>query len=179
MADRQAQGKTRPGIHGPVQVLVIGFEGNHFTGRILPELRRLQEDGLVNVVDLLVVIKDELGGVRAIELSGFSEKERMEFGALAGALVGLGAAGEDGMDEGALAGALDMADGAFDERDIWTIEEAIPPDSAAAVAILEHLWAIPLRDAVVDAGGVALADAWLHPRDLIAAGAKISEHGTA
>jgi hypothetical protein len=43
----------------------------------------------------------------------------------------------------------------------------------AAIVILEHRWAIPLRNAIANAGGVALADKWLHPRDLLAIGAEI------
>ena len=160
---------------GPVQVLVIGFEGHRFTGEILPELRRLQEADLLRVIDLLVVVKDEIGDLRAVELSGLSEEERMKFGAVAGALIGLGAAGEEGIEKGAVAGAVAMADGAFDERDIWAIEDAIPAGSAAAVAIIEHRWATPLRDAVLRAGGISLADAWVHPHDLVAAGVKLSE----
>jgi len=168
-----------PFARGPVQILVIEFEGSHFTGEILPELRRLQEEGLVNLVDLLVVEKDGVGDLRAIELSGLSEDERKEFGAVAGALVGLGVAGDEGFEQGAVAGAIAMEDGAFDERDIWAIEDAIPNGSAAAVAIIEHLWAAPLRDAVVRAGGVALADAWVHPLDLVAAGVEMSDQATA
>ncbi len=38
------------------------------------------------------------------------------------------------------------------------------------MALIEHLWAIPLRDKIVEAGGVALADIWVHPSDLIATG---------
>jgi uncharacterized membrane protein len=161
---------------GPVQILVVGFEKPRFTGEILPELRRLQDAGLIRLIDLLVVIKDENGDIKAAEVSGLSEEERMAFGAIAGALVGFGAAGEEGIEQGAIAGALDMADGAFDERDVWAIEDAIPRGSAAAIAILEHRWATPFRDAVLRAGGVSLADAWVHPLDLVAAGLKSAQH---
>jgi hypothetical protein len=41
---------------------------------------------------------------------------------------------------------------------------------SAAIAVIEHRWAIPLRDAVIASGGVALADEWLHPQDLVAVG---------
>ena len=51
--------------------------------------------------------------------------------------------------------------------------DAIPPGSAAAIALIEHRWAIPFRDAVVRAGGVALADEWIHAADLVAAGQAI------
>ena len=64
-----------------------------------------------------------------------------------------------------------MADGhLIPEEDAWYVADAIPNGSAAAIILLEHLWAIPLRDAIVDAGGIALADEWIHAKDLIAVG---------
>jgi hypothetical protein len=54
--------------------------------------------------------------------------------------------------------------------DLWSATEAIPPGGAAAVALLEHRWAIPLRDAIRAAGGVPVADAWLAPEDLASIG---------
>lgn len=174
MSETGAAGESLPTM-GPVQVLVIEFEAPNFTGEILPELRRLQDAGIVNLVDLLVVMKSEDGDLSVAELSGLSEEERVGFGAIAGALIGWGTAGEEGVEEGAIAGALAMADGGFTEDQVWAIEDAIPPGSAAAVAILEHRWCIPFRDAVVRAGGVSLADEWVHPLDLLAAGVKLSQ----
>ena len=60
----------------------------------------------------------------------------------------------------------------------WDVLEEIPPDSAGLLVLLEHRWAIPLRDAIRNAGGVALADQWLHPEDLLAVGAALSDNGT-
>jgi uncharacterized membrane protein len=160
--------------HGPVQILVIGFDEPRFRGEILPELRRLQQEDLLRVVDLLVVHKDEAGNVRAIELSGLTAEERESYGSIAGVLMGLTEPGHEASGGAEREGAIAMADGDVDERDVWFIEDAIPPGSAAAVAILEHRWAIPFRDAVVRAGGAALADAWIHPHDLAAAGLDVS-----
>jgi uncharacterized membrane protein len=174
MSDTGAAGEFLPTM-GPVQVLVIEFEAPNFTGEILPELRRLQDAGIVNLVDLLVVLKSEDGDLSVAELSGLTEEERVGFGAIAGALIGWGTAGEAGVEEGAIAGALAMADGGFTEDQVWAIEDAIPPGSAAAVAILEHRWCIPFRDAVIRAGGVSLADEWVHPMDLVAAGIRLTE----
>ena len=61
----------------------------------------------------------------------------------------------------------------FDDDEVWYIADAIPPGTTAAICLLEHRWAIPLRNAIAGAGGVALADRWLHPEDLLAAGAEI------
>ena len=57
------------------------------------------------------------------------------------------------------------------EETMWSIADTIPMGTTAAVALIEHRWAIPLRDAIGRAGGVALADTWVHPEDLVAAGA--------
>ena len=157
---------------GPVQILVVGFEGTTFKGEILPELRRLRDQDIIRLVDLVVVAKDDKDEIAAVEVSDLSKEEREELGAIAGALVGLGADGEEGAEIGALAGAEAAADGNFlGEGTMWSVADAIPPNSTAAVALIEHRWAIPLRDAIRRAGGVPLADSWIHPEDLIALGA--------
>ena len=57
------------------------------------------------------------------------------------------------------------------EGEEWYVADAIPPGTTAAVALIEHVWASPLRDAIVRAGGLTLADQWIHPADLVAVGA--------
>ena len=159
---------------GPVQVLVVGFgEDANFTGKGLEELMRLREHDIVRVVDLLLVRKNADGTVERVEIT--DSDELAEMGAFAGALIGLGAAGEEGAVEGAVVGAEAAVEqgSAFDEQEVWYIAEAIPEGMTAAVAVLEHRWAIPLRDAIADAGGVALADRWVHPEDLLAIGEEI------
>src|SRR5664279_1098460 len=81
---------------GPVQVLVLGFEGINFQGKILAELTRLREADIVRLVDLVVVAKDEDGDLATLKTSDLSDEESAEFGAIAGALIGLGAEGADG-----------------------------------------------------------------------------------
>ena len=156
---------------GPVQLLVVGFgENAKFNGSALEELHRLSEHDIVRLVDLLVVSKDEAGKVSQVEIADRPELE--QYGALAGALVGLGAAGEEGMVAGAVAGAEAAADGMYDPDQVWLLADAIPPGMTAAIGLLEHRWAIPLRDAILDNDGVILADEWMHPEDLVRYGAE-------
>ena len=158
---------------GPVQILVVGFgEDAEFKGEALAELKRLTEQDIVRVIDLLVVHKEEDGSIDKVEIS--DEHELAKLGALAGALIGFGAAGEEGAEVGAEAGAELGEEGTvFDDEEVWYIADAIPAGSTAAICLLEHRWAIPLRNAIAGAGGVALADKWLHPQDLLAVGAEI------
>jgi uncharacterized membrane protein len=157
---------------GPVQVLVVGFEGKReFTGEILEELHRLREHDIVRLIDLMAVRKDADGNVEALQVSDLSEEEASEFGAVVGALIGFGAGGEEGAEAGALAGAAALEDRhALDEEQVWYVADEIPNDSTAAVALLEHRWAIPLRDKILDASGTVFADEWVHPSDLVAVG---------
>jgi uncharacterized membrane protein len=156
---------------GPVQLLVVGFDGGEPTGKILPELRRLSDHDVVRLIDLMVVRKDSEGNVDAVQASDLSDDEALEFGAVVGALIGFGAAGEEGAEAGALAGVAELEDGhAFDEEEVWYVADSIPNDSTAAIALLEHRWAIPLRDSIREAGGQVVSDAWVHPSDLVAAG---------
>jgi uncharacterized membrane protein len=158
---------------GPVQVLVVAFEEGSFEGKILAELRRLREHDVIRMIDLIFVAKDEQGDVVEIEHSDLSAAEAAELGALAGALIGLGADGEEGALTGAESGAAAAAANGslLGDEDAWYLADAIPPGTAAAIALIEHRWAIPLRDAIEGAGGHSLVDSWVHPEDLVAIGA--------
>jgi uncharacterized membrane protein len=164
---------------GPVQMLVVGFENGKFSGEILAELRRLREHDIVRLVDLLFVAKDESGEIEAIEHSDLAEDEAEAFGALAGALIGMGAAGEEGAEAGAAQGTATVEErgSVMDPDNVWYVADTIPPGTSAGIALLEHRWAIPLRDAIERAGGDALVDTWIHPRDLVAAGAEAARQG--
>jgi uncharacterized membrane protein len=163
---------------GPMQILVIAFEDPKFTGEILPELHRLREHDIIRLVDLLVVSKDDEGNLSTVEQSDLSQNELQGLGAVVGALIGFGAEGEEGVQKGAEAGAEVLVDGLIGDEEKWAVADAVPVGSATAVALLEHRWAIPLRDAVHRAGGVTLDDSWVHPADLVASGAKLAAEST-
>ena len=98
-------------------------------------------------------------------------------GSNVGALLGLGIVGVDGLDVGALGGAQATADGiqVFSDEEAWDVLEEIPNDSAAALILIEHHWAVPLRDAIVRAGGFRVSDGFISPLDLIAIGLLTAE----
>lgn len=96
---------------GPVQLVVLGFNQPDFKGEILAEFDRLKENDVVRVIDGLAVHKDANGEVTMIKRSDLGGKEAAEFGAVVGALIGLGAAGLEGAREGAEAGAAAAEEG--------------------------------------------------------------------
>ena len=157
---------------GPVQLIVLGFEHPDFHGEIIEELERLRESDTVRVIDALAVHKDAQGEIEVLHLSNLTKDEAIELGSKIGALIGLGIEGEEGLEEGAIAGAQAAADGisAFDEEEAWDIIEDIPNDSAAALLLIEHHWAVPLRNAIARAGGFRISDGFISPLDLIGIG---------
>ena len=156
---------------GPVQLMVIGFDHPDFHGTIATELARLSEVGLIRILDAMVVNKDADGVETVIEVSELEVEEAEELGATIGALIGLGVGGEEGAAIGAVLGAEGGADGhVLDDTDLVDILDEIPPDSAAAIILIEHKWSAGLRDAIVGANGVPIVDMWVHPLDLVAVG---------
>jgi uncharacterized membrane protein len=156
---------------GPVQLIVLGFNHPEFHGEIIEELERLKASDTVRVIDSLAVYKTAEGELEVEHLSNLTEEEAIEVGSKIGALIGLGIEGEEGLEAGAQLGAEAAAGGidAF-SGDEWDVLEEIPNDSAAALILLEHHWAVPLRDAIARAGGFRIGDGFISPLDLVEIG---------
>ena len=141
---------------GPVQILVADMGPGEPTGEVLAQLQALVDQDIVRLVDLMVVRHHEGGQMEAINVAATPDG-----GAKVAVLTGLhdGASGDgpDSVSEG-------------EEQDMWYVADAIPPGKTVAIALLEHRWAIGLRDALQNRGGQLLAEAWIHPLDLVAVG---------
>jgi hypothetical protein len=132
-------------VTGPVQVIVVGFAEPSFTGEVMTELTRLREAGVVRVVDVLLVSRDADGSFDTLPPPpGFDA----DLGRIAADILG---------DDGAVSSPEEDAS--------WSLADAVEPGTLAAVALIEHLWAKPLVNAIEAAGGHALAEAWLSPED--------------
>jgi hypothetical protein len=121
---------------GPIEVIVAGFPGNRFNGKIMPALQSLVERDIVSVVDGLLIMKDDEGVITFVELEEIDAND----------------------DAAALAGLLDQTDGLLSDEDVEELAMALEPNSSAAALVLEHTWAKPLRDAIVDSDGVLIAN---------------------
>jgi len=115
---------------GPVDVLVLKFTGNNFTGEIADALGELVARDMVRIIDLVFVTKDDDGNVGVMEVAGLGAD-------LDPLLVAVG--GIEG--------------GLLDNEDADAVAPQLEPDTSAAILAVEHRWAIPFVNAVRGAGG--------------------------
>ena len=142
-------------MRNPVQVLVVGFTDPTPTGEALAELGRLEAAGVVRLVDLMLVRRAEDGSLETVEVGGDGA-------------VAVVDPPRDGTMPGWIAAEFFSAAGpeSVDDTDAWSLLDAVPPGGVAAVALIEHVWAGPLRAAIERAGGTPLEETWLAPADL-------------
>ncbi len=113
---------------GPVDYLVVLFPGNKFSGKIAPEMERLQRAGIIRIIDLVFILKDKEGRAIYTEAKNLGGKEGEAFKAFASNL------GEW-----------------LSEDDIEDIGALIPKNSAAAALLFENTWAVNFKKALLDA----------------------------
>jgi len=126
---------------GPVSYSVIAFPGNRFTGKIAPELEKLIANGVVRILDLVFVAKDEAGDTISLEFDQLDELA--VFGEL----------------EGEVGGLVNM-------EDLDHVAADLPPGNSALVIVWEDIWATPLVEAIRESGGV-LVDSARVPHELV------------
>lgn len=166
---------------GPLQLMVVAFDSPDFTGKIADEFLALAATDLIKVVDAVVVAKDPNGELTVLEVSGLNDEEFSKYGAYIGALFGIGT-GDEMLAEKIAAASAER----FQERylygltgdDLDEIDKVIPKNGAALAILIDHRWAIPLRNAMREAGGLLLAQDFLSPELLIGLGSEIYEEAT-
>jgi len=128
---------------GPVSYTVVAFPGNKFNGSVAPEVEKLINSGLVRVLDLVFVLKDDNGDAVTFEFDQL--EDLLPFGELEGEVGGL-----------------------ITEEDLSHVADELPPGNSALAIVWEDLWAKPLVAAVQDSGGVVVDTARI-PAQLVEA----------
>jgi uncharacterized membrane protein len=119
---------------GPVEILLVKFSGNRFTGEVAPALGELVEAGTIRVIDLVFVTKGAEGDIVAVELSDLDEATTAAF-----------------------LPHVEEPTGLVSDEDIEDLGAELEPNSSAAILLFEHVWAKKFRDAVVNSGGELVA----------------------
>jgi hypothetical protein len=138
---------------GPIDYIVVGFNGNNFDGSIISELAKATDSGAIRVVDLVFIIKDIDGNFAIAELSDQHEELKEVVNTV-------------GFDDN-----LPL----LTESDLEKISESMDNDTSAGVLVIEHLWAKGLKTALINAGGVLLDEGRIHPDNVVAAVEEIEQ----
>jgi hypothetical protein len=149
-------------VLGPVQVLLIGLDEPGSERMLAAELQDLHSQDAVRALDVLRVRREPQGGLRRLD-----PPDPEEFpGTLVEALL---VSDPSGTGEEAPVAQVDAGGGAAVGDGTWFLADRLPRGAAAAILLLEHRWAIPLREAAAGVEAEVFGDAWVHPRDLAAA----------
>jgi uncharacterized membrane protein len=163
-------------LFGPMQLFVIGFPGNEFKGEIAPAINEAREKGIIRLIDYVFVLKDEEGNVKASKGRDLGRKEIKALDSVMGALIGLGMAGTEGAKAGAIIGAE------YGEHDVGITEENleeiigyIPKNTSVLLMVIENLWAKKIKQALINANGLMIAQGMITPELMVKIGAGLSE----
>jgi hypothetical protein len=127
-------------MRGPIDYLVVAFDGNDFDGSILDALADSMDKGVIDVLDLAIIAKNEEGEIVSLEVADIENdivKDIVE---------------NQGSDSGLIT-----------EEDVEEIGELLENNTSAGLLIIEQLWAKPLKEALINANGTLLAEGRIHP----------------
>ena len=163
--------------YGPLHLIVLGFDKPNFEGWVADELEFFRDSGIIRLIDATAIYKDADGNLDSLQVSDIDLEERVAVAGVIGGLLGLGAAGMEGAELGALGRMAFVAENEFglSEEDIEDIAGQMPNDSAALILLIEHVWAAGLKQAVMDAGGVVVAQGILNAQTLVGLGMDIAD----
>jgi hypothetical protein len=115
---------------GPIEVAVIEFDGNHFKGEIASAIREAVDKGIVRIIDMVFISKDDEGTVHSIELDDIETAVAEAMSPLTDEVMGLLA-----------------------EHDVSEIGDQLHKNSSTAMIVFEHVWLRRMREAIVNANG--------------------------
>lgn len=130
---------------GPIDYILVEWPGRQPNGEVAPHLVDLVDRGLIRILDLAFVTKDEDGSVAGLELSDLGD-----------------GAGELEVFEGASSGLLG-------DDDLNEAAAALEPGTSAAILVFENTWAAPFVAAVQRSGGQLVASGRIPADDVLAA----------
>lgn len=127
-------------MRGPIDYIIVGFEGNKFDGSILKALGDAIEQGTIGLIDLALVSRDDNDTVSVVNISDLGDEYAVEF-----------------------VQQYKSNESSVSEEDIQEVADLIEKNCSAGLLVVEHLWAKPLKEAIINANGVLLAEGRIHP----------------
>jgi hypothetical protein len=127
-------------MRGPIDYIIVGFEGNKFDGSILKEIGDAIDKGIISLIALALISKDEAGNTSKVKVADTGDSYALN-----------------------LAVKHQKNPGSITQEDIDEMSDLLENNTSAGLLVIEQLWAIPLKKAIMDADGVLIAEGRIHP----------------
>jgi hypothetical protein len=127
-------------MRGPIDYIIVGFEGNKFDGSILKSIADSIDKGIIDLIALAIITKDESGNVAMLDIANLGDSYAVEFAAK-----------------------YKVSSDSIKQDDIDETSEILENNTSAGLLIIEQLWAKPLKKSLLDANGVLIAEGRIHP----------------
>ena len=162
---------------GPLQLLLVKFSDEQRTKPISEELNAVRKNGVIRLVDLLYVYKDLEGVIHSKEISDLTDSTKAEYGILLQGLLGMRTAHKTSGDADKIAEAMSLSPGDFGltSEQVQQISNGLPNGGSAILVLFEHVWAIRLKEALLNAGGELVAQGLLSPEVMALGGTTLEE----
>jgi len=127
-------------VRGPIDYIIVGFEGNKFDGSILKALGEALDKGTIGLISLAVIAKDKKGKVTTLDIADLGDDYAVEF-----------------------TQKYKSDSSKVTKDDVDEVGDLLENNTAAGMLVIEQLWAKPLKKAIIDANGVLIAEGRIHP----------------
>ncbi|MES2630597.1 MAG: DUF6325 family protein [Patescibacteria group bacterium] len=127
-------------MRGPIDYIIVGFEGNKFDGTILQTIGDAIDKEIIDLVALALITKDVDGNVSTLDIANSGDSYAIEF-----------------------TQKYSSDNSLVDQDDITEMADLLENNTSAGLLIVEQLWAKPLKQALINSNGVLVADGRIHP----------------
>jgi hypothetical protein len=125
---------------GPIDYVIVGFEGNKFNGSILNAIGDAIDKGIIRLIALTFMRKDKDGKVSAVDIADLGDDYATSFS-------------QRYKSDNTL----------VTKEDVDEMSELVKNDTAVGMLVIEQTWAKPLKKAILDANGELVAEGRIHP----------------
>ncbi len=162
---------------GPLQLVLVKFADEQRTAGIVEELKAVRKTGVIRLVDMLYVYKDMQGELQVKKASDLAEAQKAEYGLVLQGLLGMRAAHKTAGDVDKIAAAMSLSPGDFglSSEQVQQMGQDLPNGGSAILILFEHVWAVRLKEALLNAGGQLIAQGLLSPEALALGGTTLEE----
>jgi len=162
---------------GPLQLFWVKFADESRTKPISEQLKAVRRAGVIRLVDMLYVYKDMNGALQSKEMSDLADAQKAEYGLVLRGLLGIRASVKTPGDADKVTAAMAQAPGNFglSSEQVQQMAAELPNGGSSMLVLFEHVWAVPMKEAILNAGGELITQALISPEAMALGGTTLED----